>query len=165
MTDARPTHEDLLWRDLMRAQPAAIQAETAFQMAEQGDLWRLTQLLDMGVPVDSESAVRESAVIQSLLHVTVAKGHHALAVELLKRGADVNLPDEASEFPLNKAVRHSDHAMVSLLLLNHANPLQKNEFGYDALALARHKPEIREMLEEAVPKRGISRVQRPLQAR
>jgi hypothetical protein len=165
MTDNGPTHDDLLWRDLMKAQPYAVQAETAFQMAEQGNLWRMAQLLDMGVLVDSEGAVRESAVQQSLLHVVVEKGHHALAVELLKRGADANLPDEAVEFPLNKAVRRSDLPMVSLLLHNQANPQNLNEFGYNAHMLARHKPEIRAVIEDAMPKRGISRVQRPLQAR
>ena len=165
MADLRPDHDDLLWRDLMKAQPYAVQADAAFQMAEQGNLWRMAQLLDMGVQVDTEGAVRESAVQQSLLHVVVEKGHHALAVELLKRGADANLPDEAVEFPLNKAVRRTDQAMVSLLLHNQANPQNLNEFGYNALMLARHKPEIRAVIEDAMPKRGLSRVQRPLQAR
>lgn len=150
----QPATEELLWRDYMKSQPYAVQAETAFAMAEQGDLWRVKQLLDMGVQVDTEGAVRPSAPNMSLLHIAVEKGHHAMAGELLKRDADPNLPDEVLEFPLNKAVRRSDKAMISLLLHYQASPYNKNEFGDNALGLARQKPEILAILEDALPKSG-----------
>ena len=152
MTQDQPAREDIIWRDYMKAQPYDVQAETAFVMAEQGELWRVKQLLDMGVQVDSEGAVRPSAPNMSLLHIAVEKGQHALATELLKRGADANLPDEVTEYPLNKAVRRSDKAMISLLLHYQASPTNRNEFGDTALTLAKAKPEIRAILEEALPK-------------
>lgn len=154
----KPSHEDVLWRDFMKAQPPAVQAETAFLMAEQGNLWRVAQLLDMGMDIETEGAVRPSAPNMSLLHIAVEKGHHALAAALLDRGADANLPDEVVEFPLNKAVRRGDKAMVSLLLHHDADPQAKNEFGYNAFALAKAKPEILAILEDSLPK---SRSPRP----
>lgn len=152
MTDYQPSAEDKIWRDFMVAQPYAVQAETAFVMAEQGELWRVRQLLDMGVQVDTEGAVRPSAPNMSLLHIAVEKGQHALAAELLKRGADANLPDEVLEFPLNKAVRRNDKAMISLLLHHQANPYNTNEFGHNALRLSKDKPDIQALIEDALPR-------------
>jgi len=150
------SREDQLWRDHMKSQPYAVQAETAFVMAEQGDLWRVKQLLDMGVQVDTEGAVRPSAANMSLLHIAVEKGHLAMAAELLKRDADPDLPDEVAEYALNKAVRRSDKPMIALLLDYQASPFNKNEFGHDALRLAKDKPGILEILEEALPRSGNS---------
>lgn len=152
----QPSHEQALWRDHMKSQPYAVQAETAFVMAEQGELWRVRQLLDMGVQVDTEGAVRPSAPDMSLLHIAVEKGHLEMAAELLKRDADPNQQDQVSEYPLNKAVRRNDKPMISLLLDYQASPLNKNEFGHDALRLAKDKPGILEILEEALPRSGNS---------
>ncbi|MDE1153093.1 MAG: ankyrin repeat domain-containing protein [Micavibrio sp.] len=147
MTDFKPDHDDLLWRDFMKTQPDVILADAAFQAAHDGNLWQVEALLDMGVDVDSESAEMPGRANMSLLHIAVQKSRHDVARFLLSKGADANLPDENVELTLIKAVNNNDPEMLQLLMAAKADPRQTNEFGDSAIDLAQGHPQLLAVLE------------------
>ena len=110
--DFTPDREDILWRDFMKTQPEVIQQDAAFQAAFDGNAWFVESLLDMGVDVDTEGAEAPGRANMSLLHVAVERGHHKVADLLIRRGADVDLPDENVELILIKAVNNNDAKML-----------------------------------------------------
>jgi len=148
-TDFTPDHDDILWRDFMKTQPEIIQQDAAFQAAHDGNLWQVQSLLDMGVPVDAESAEEAGRANKSLLHIAVEKQQHAVARFLLSRGADADLPDENVELTLIKAINNNDPEMLGMLIAAKADPRQTNEYGESAIDLAQGRPQLLAILDPA----------------
>jgi len=155
MTDFKPDHDDLLWRDFMKTQPDVIQSDAAFQAAHDGNLWQVEALIEMGVAVDSESAEMPGNANMSLLHIAVQKQQHAVARFLLSKGADANLPDENVDLALIKAVNNNDPEMLQLLMAAKADPRQTNESGESAIDLAQGRPQLLALLEPQAAPRHI----------
>jgi len=149
MTAYIPDHDDLIWRDFMKTQPEIIQQDAAFQAAYDGNLWQVQALLDMGVPVDAESAEEPGRANMSLLHIAVQRGHHEVAEFLLSRGADPNLPDENVELVLIKAINNNDPKMLGMLMAAKADPRLTNESDESALDVAKNRPQLLAIVDPA----------------
>ncbi len=152
--DFTPDREDILWRDFMKTQPEIIQQDAAFQAAFDGNAWFIECLLDMGVAVDTEGAEAPGRANMSLLHIAVEQRRHNVAEVLIRRGADVNVPDENVELILIKAINNNDAVMLQMLMNAKADARQTNEFGESAIDLAQGRPQLLAIVDpSAVPMR------------
>jgi hypothetical protein len=151
----RPDEADVSWLADMIAGDEAVRDNSAFRAAAEGNVWRLTQLLGLGVCADAEGRETGSRPGMSLLHIAVEQSCHAAAGFLLARGADANLPDESRGLPLVKAVRKGDVQMVCLLLHYNADPDAADGAESCARDLAQMNPVVKSILEEtALPRRS-----------
>jgi ankyrin repeat protein len=70
------------------------------------------------------------------LTYAASAGHHDTVSMLIEAGADIHLPDKASDTPLHHAVRNDHLHVVKLLLAHDANIARKNNAGKTALDVA-----------------------------
>lgn len=159
MADYSPIPRDFFWREHIRGLSAEKQQDIAFRLiSRRKNLpWHVEQLLDMGVPLETEGYHNNgSGARQSLLHEAVDCQKYEIAEMLLKRGAPVNILNEVCALPLVKAVENDDPAMVRLLLRYGADPADSSDEWGSALEVARgccvsqpHSQEILALLQEA----------------
>jgi ankyrin repeat protein len=117
--------------------------------AARGELPKVVPWLHKGGHVDALCSKEEEGRSHSmgLLHAAAASGQLAVAKELLKRGATVDLPDGEGDTPLFLLLllppvdaANSGHHDVLLLLLEYsANPDLQDVDGTTALMLAAHE--------------------------
>ena len=107
--------------------------------AAQGELPKVVKWLRKGGHVDAlcswedEKGISRSA---ALLHTAAANGQLAVAKEVLKRGATVDLLTNLGRTPLMGAALGCQPAVLLLLLEHSANPDLQNVFGSTALMAA-----------------------------
>ena len=77
------------------------------------------------------------------------KGDNAKVSELLGRGANVNVQNDAGSTPLIEAVYNNHIETVRLLLEKGADPNSRKNDGASALGFAKKYPQIVEMLKAA----------------
>ncbi len=106
----------------------------------EGDLARITRLLEAGVDVNGETATGNT-----VLHAAAMGNFAEIAGFLIKHGAQVDGRDKYGKTPLHCAARHGHLAIIKLLIDNGANvnamaqngsfPLDwATRFNHDALA-------------------------------
>ena len=107
-----------------------------FLAANRGELPKVVKWLRKGGHVDALFSWDDRS--SALLHAAAVTGQLAVAKELLKRGASVDLPGNLGFTPLMEAAG-CGHLAVLLLLLEHsANPDLQNDSGGTALMAATH---------------------------
>ena len=110
--------------------------------AERGELPKVVKWLRKGGHVDALCSGENQygvSISSTLLHTAAAGGHLAVAKEVLKRGAAVNLPDSLGGTALIIAALRGQPAVLLLLLEHSANPDLQDDNGWTALMLAAFK--------------------------
>lgn len=107
------------------ATPALVQA------AEEGDLARVTKLLDGGADPNAHDAWRNTALIYA-----ARDGRLEMVKLLIARGADVNWIDGERVTPLILASFRNHEAIVRLLLGRKADRAVRDKWGRNALDYA-----------------------------
>ena len=103
-----------------------------FSAVGRGELQKVDQWLRKGGHVDALCSWEEGGRSRSmaLLHAAAMKDQLAVAKELVKRGASVNLPSNLGVTSLEAAAASGQLAVLLLLLEHSANPdLQHNNGG------------------------------------
>ena len=108
--------------------------EELVEAACAGDVERVRRLVQRGADPNH----RDGLQVNTVLMWAVTHRHRGAAVELLRAGADVNLPDVIGGTPLIVAAGNGDTEMVLLLLEAGADTSHRDDFGNDALAWANH---------------------------
>lgn len=119
--------------------------------AENGDLPKVSSLIQQGVPINQTSSVKFgwTPLIGAIFH------HHTNVVQyLVESGANVSLADKNGETPLMWAIGWGDEALplVSYLISHGADLDAKDKYGATALDCAKSdppKPELIKALEAA----------------
>ena len=109
------------------------------QPAERGELKKVVERLNKGGLVDSFStALTEDGqtITFGMLQIAAANGHLEIARELLKRGANVDLPSNFGSTALMTAAVYGNLSILLLLLQYSANPDLQDEYGGTALMKA-----------------------------
>jgi ankyrin repeat protein len=106
--------------------------DTLFDAAENGDLSKLTQLLEENPSLID--ARRESG--WTLLQEAIFGGNYDAIKLLLTRGADVHTQDERGWTPLHEAAYNSTAEVVKLLLSFGANTDATDNYGRTPLQYA-----------------------------
>ncbi|MET0145699.1 MAG: ankyrin repeat domain-containing protein [Jiangellaceae bacterium] len=88
-----------------------------FDAAREGDVERLRDALDAGVPVDLVDAEGNSYLMLAAYH-----GHLGAVELLIARGADVDRLNGAGQSPLAGVVFKQQHAVADLLMAAGADP-------------------------------------------
>lgn len=101
------------------------------QAAEEGDLARVTQLLDVGADPDAHDAWRNTALIYA-----ARDGRVEMVKLLIARGADVNWIDGEKVTPLILASFKNHEAIVRMLLAQDADRKVRDKWGRNALDYA-----------------------------
>jgi ankyrin repeat protein len=91
--------------------------QSAFEHARSGDLARLVEVLDVGVPVNLTNAVGDTLLILAAYHV-----HAEVVRELIQRGADHGRINDKGQTALAAAVFRQDRDIVDALLEAGADP-------------------------------------------
>jgi ankyrin repeat protein len=100
---------------------------------QSGEAGIVALLLDDGVPLEGIKVWEYSV---SPLHHATRCNKENVAQLLIKRGADVNAPNQDGNGPLYEAVYHGHHQMVRLLLESGANINQADKYGETVLHYA-----------------------------
>jgi len=103
--------------------------------AQNCDRKGLTALLDKG----ADPNAKRPGDGATLLILSATCGHIEVVRSLLRRGADVNLPNRNGWTPLMAAVAKGHEAVVELLLAHGADPNMRHAYGWTALKLATQK--------------------------
>lgn len=90
---------------------------SAFDLARRGDLPRLTEVLDAGVPVNLTNSAGDTLLILSAYHLQAETVR-----ELISRGADHGRVNDKGQTALAAAVFRQDEAIVTALLEAGADP-------------------------------------------
>ena len=99
-----------------------------------GNLNRVKELLNQGVPVNSRSTNHG----WTPLHFTASSGHLSVVQELLRRGAHVNPRTRSGMTPLHLAALWRQHPhVVHALIRAGANPKYRNMYGRDPSTYSR----------------------------
>jgi ankyrin repeat protein len=97
-----------------------------------GDLENVKKALDA-----NPSVINIKFQGKTALHLACSLGKEEIAVELVKRGADVNvISDKDGTNPIQEAAKNGFKPIVDLLLANGADPYAKNKIGKNSLELA-----------------------------
>ena len=119
--------------------PAASLPREIFNSAEKGELQMVVGWLDQGGPVDAlcSSPTEDARPSEfGLLHAATGSGRLEMAMEVLERGASVDLPSSLGATPLMGAA-HYGYLSVLLVLLQHsADPDYQDIDGDSALMRA-----------------------------
>ena len=110
--------------------------------AQRGELPKVVKWLRKGGHVDALFSWENQegvSISSALLHAAAAEGQLAVAKELLKRGAAVDLPASFGRTPLMAAAAHGQPAVLLLLLEHSANPDLQADHGVSALMSAAHQ--------------------------
>ena len=94
----------------------------------------LKKELDKGADVNGKGPGGLTA-----LHAACANGREAIVKELLARGADTTLANDAGNTPAHYAAQQKQAACLKLVL---TDSLKKNNFGRSALTEAIARPEM-----------------------
>jgi predicted nicotinamide N-methyase len=106
----------------------AFDQDEFFACARYGELDELKKELDKGADVNGKGPGGLTA-----LHAACANGHEAIVKELLARGADTTLANDAGNTPAHYAAQQKQAACLKLVL---TDSLKKNNFGRSALTEA-----------------------------
>ena len=106
--------------------------------AQRGELPKVVKWLRKGGHVDAlfSGEIQGLSFYGALLHAAAAGGHLAVAKELLKRGATVDLPGTLGGTALMETAVRGQPAVLLLLLEHSANPDLQNDGGGTALMAA-----------------------------
>ncbi|KAK5138216.1 hypothetical protein LTR08_004912 [Meristemomyces frigidus] len=116
--------------DLDASPPRLPVEQDLMQLARLGELRAIQRLFDSG----KFSARSTDAQGITALHWAAINGHHALCHFLIQSGADVNAKGgDAQATPVLWASKRCHLQVVSLLLANGADPLAKDDQGYNLL--------------------------------
>ena len=112
-----------------------------YAAARQGELPKVVKWLRKGGHVDAllSYEVEGLSHFAALLHAAAVGGQLAVAKELLKRGATVDLPHNHGGTALVGAAAGGQPAALLLLLEHSANPDLQNDGGFTALMEAAHE--------------------------
>jgi ankyrin repeat protein len=91
--------------------------QSAFELARDGDLARLSELWDLGVPVNLTNGSGDTLLLLAAYHV-----HADVVRALLARGADHARVNDKGQTALAAAVFRQDHGIVGELLAAGADP-------------------------------------------
>jgi ankyrin repeat protein len=91
--------------------------QSAFEHARAGDLARLVEVLDAGVPANLTNSAGDTLLILAAYHV-----HRDVVRELLARGADHGRVNDKGQTALAAAVFRRDADIVNMLLDAGADP-------------------------------------------
>jgi ankyrin repeat protein len=98
--------------------------------ADKGDLDTLNKILDQGVVYPNDHATGDDRLDHpSALHLAASQGFGDIVLELIRRGADVNVQDISEVTPLHYAARKNKIETAKILLDAGANVNAKNIFG------------------------------------
>jgi len=122
------------------------------EAARLGEIETVGALLDGGAPVDETSAHGATP-----LYEAVSSGHVDVARLLLDRGASANgLTDARFRITyLETAIMHDDIEMVRHLIERGADVTARNRIGFTIESMARHRPEIKLLIEAALKRDRI----------
>jgi len=96
-----------------------------FEATRQGDIERVTLLLDQGVDVNTKDEEGRTS-----LHIASWRGHFDIASLLLKNGADINARDNFGDTSLHDCCWKESVESVNFLLKNGANTeIENNKKG------------------------------------
>ncbi|KAK1067124.1 palmitoyltransferase akr1 [Friedmanniomyces endolithicus] len=116
--------------DLDASPPRLPVEQDLMQLARLGELRSIQRLFDSGTY--NAKSTDEQGI--SALHWAAINGHHALCHFLIQSGADVNARGgDAQATPVLWASKRCHLQVVSLLLANGADPLLKDDQGYNLL--------------------------------
>merc|ERR1712054_607760 len=112
-------------------------------------------LIDSGVDLDALDVITPLYAAQE--YVRSSKQRHALLKRMLNKGAAVDGPTQDGTTTLMLASYHGDVRSAHLLLEHGADPLRKNNAGYDAMAAASQSNnlELAETLREFIGESGL----------
>ena len=117
--------------DLDSSPPRQLAVEQdLMQLARLGELRSIQKLFDSG-KFNARSTDEQGI---TALHWAAINGHHALCHFLIQSGADVNaIGGDAEATPVLWASKRCNLQVVSLLLANGADPLMRDDQGYNLL--------------------------------
>ncbi|KAK3638386.1 palmitoyltransferase akr1 [Elasticomyces elasticus] len=116
--------------DLESSPPRLPVEQDLMQLARLGELRSIQRLFDSGTY--NAKSIDEQGI--TALHWAAINGHHALCHFLIQSGADVNARGgDAQATPVLWASKRCHLQIVSLLLANGADPLLKDDQGYNLL--------------------------------
>ncbi|KAK4890207.1 palmitoyltransferase akr1 [Elasticomyces elasticus] len=116
--------------DLESSPPRLRVEQDLMQLARLGELRSIQRLFDSGTY--NAKSIDEQGI--TALHWAAINGHHALCHFLVQSGADVNARGgDAQATPVLWASKRCHLQIVSLLLANGADPLLKDDQGYNLL--------------------------------
>ncbi|KAK5720428.1 palmitoyltransferase akr1 [Elasticomyces elasticus] len=116
--------------DLESSPPRLPVEQDLMQLARLGELRSIQRLFDSGSY--NAKSIDEQGI--TALHWAAINGHHALCHFLIQSGADVNARGgDAQATPVLWASKRCHLQIVSLLLANAADPLLKDDQGYNLL--------------------------------
>ena len=101
--------------------------------ARNGNLKRVKELLNQGVPVNSRDEYSFTP-----LHFAAYRGRLNVVQELLRRGAHLNPRTFTGRTPLYVAAHEKHPHVVHALMKAGANPKYRNMYGYDATTYSRN---------------------------
>ncbi len=110
-------------------------------------------LLKEGVSVTTTAEVKDGV---SLMHVACSRGNRRIIEELIKRGLNIDTPDNMGQAALHYISEHGDPKAIKLLLDLGANPQLQDKNGNTPLDLARTNPnkEVQKLLLQATKSSG-----------
>ena len=118
---------------------AEVKGQPTTAELERGELKKVVEWLNKGGLVDALSpALTEDGqtITFGMLQIATANGHLEIARELLKRGANVDLPSNFGSTALMTAAVYGNLSILLLLLQYSANPDLQDEYGGTALMKA-----------------------------
>lgn len=116
--------------DLEASPPRPPVEQDLMQLARLGELRSIQRLFDSG-RYNARSTDQQGI---TALHWAAINGHHALCHFLLQSGADVNAKGgDADATPVLWASKRGNLQVIQLLLANGANPLLRDDQGYNLL--------------------------------
>tara|TARA_B110000263_G_scaffold104818_1_gene91536 strand:- start:593 stop:1141 length:549 start_codon:yes stop_codon:yes gene_type:complete len=137
--------------------PACQNADAITQAARFGDLEKLRDCIESGIPVDYADPAGETPIFHIIgagsgkafqlllendanvrlrdnqgnttLHKAVTFGRREFALQLIERGLDIDATNKVGATALHYAVRSANLSMVNLLIEKGANSVMKDEKG------------------------------------
>ncbi|QBF47691.1 ankyrin repeat domain-containing protein [Janibacter limosus] len=92
-------------------------AHQLFDWAREGQTDRVAAYVDAGAPADLADPAGNTLLMLAAYH-----GHAGLVGELVRRGADVNRPNDRGQTPLAGAIFKAEPDVVAVLLDHGADP-------------------------------------------